>query len=53
MILSGHALKHPRGLKTSLLQMITNNTMSHKCVEQQVVAYESLRMPGAVAYESF
>ena len=27
----------------SLIQMITNNAMSHKCVAQQVVAYESLR----------
>ena len=33
----------PQRLKTSLIQMITNNSMSHKCVAQQVVAYENLK----------
>ena len=31
---------HPQRLKTYLIQMIT---MYHKCVAQQVVAYESLK----------
>ena len=36
-------VKHPQRLKTSLIQTITINAMSHKCVAQQVVAYESLK----------
>ena len=47
-VVSDHAkanvqVTHPQRLKTSLIQMITNNTMFPKCVAQQVVAYESLK----------
>ena len=34
---------HPQRLKIYIIQMITNNAMSHKYVAQQVVSYESFK----------